>query len=145
MHSVRAGFAAAVVGASLMVPAVAVAAPTVSVAPTAQLSPEGASVLVPVTLTCDPGTQASISVGVAQSSAKRLLRATGSSGIPPSGSLITCDGTAQVVPIRATVSGDAPMKPGKAEVTATVFQSTAVPPFQQLTATAGPQALSLKK
>ena len=141
----RAGLVTSLAVVSLTAPGLAAAAPSVSVAPTAQLSPEGASVLVAVTLTCDPGTQAQLSVALAQSSGKRLLRASGSSGVPPSGTLIACDGTALVVAIRATVSGASPMKQGKAEVTATVFQSTSVPPFQTLTATAGPQEVMLKK
>ena len=145
MRVFRAVLLTALVVASLAVPAVAAAAPSVSVAPTGQLSPEGASVLVSVTVTCDPGTQAQVSVALAQSTGKSLLRASGSSGVPPSGSLIVCDGSALVVPIRATVSGASPLKQGKAEVTATVSQSTTVPPFQTLTATAGPQQLVLKK
>ena len=128
--------------ASLAFPAVATAAPSVSVAPSAQLSPEGASAALSVTVTCDAGAQSSVFVTLAQSSGKHLVQASGSSGVPPSGTLLLCDGTPQLVTIRAALPPGAtrPFKAGNAEVTATVNQFN---PF--LTASTGPQEVRLRK
>ena len=130
--------------ASLAVPAVAAAAPSVSAAPTGQLSPEGASAALSVTVTCDAGTQSSVFVSLAQSSGKHLVQASGSSGIPPGGALLMCDGTSRLVTIRAALPLGAarPFKAGKAEVTATVNQFNPVT-FQSLTASTGPQEVRL--
>lgn len=145
MRSLRVVSVTSVITASLAVPAVAAAAPSVSVAPTAQLSPEGASAALSVTVTCDAGTQSSAFVSLAQSSGKHLVQATGSSGVPPSGSLLVCDGTPRLVSIRAALPQGAtsPFKTGKAEVTATVSQFNPVT-FQSLTASTGPQEVRLK-
>jgi hypothetical protein len=100
-----------------------------------------------VTVTCDAGTTASVSVSLAQSSGKRLVSASGSSGVPPGGSLIVCTGAPQLLTIRAVLPAGAttPLKPGPAEMTATVFQSDPANPFGSLTATAGPQEVRLRK
>ena len=145
MRFVRTSLATTIVVASLAIPAVATAAPSVSVAPTAQLSPEGASAALFVTVTCDAGAQSSVSVLLAQSSGKHLVQATGSSGVPPGGTLLVCDGMPQLVTIRAALPSAAtrPFKAGKAEVTATVFQF--VPFMPTLTASTGPQEVRLLK
>ena len=132
--------------ASLAVPAVAAAAPSVTVAPAAQLSPEGASAALAVTVTCDVGTQGFVFVSLAQSSGKHLVQASGSSGIPPSGTLLVCDGTSQAVTITALLPLEAsrPLKAGKAEVTATINQFNPAT-FQSLTASTGPQEVRLLK
>ena len=142
----RVSFVIALAVAWLAGPAVAAAAPSVSVAPTGQLSPEGASAAVSVTVTCDPGWRSSVSVSLAQSSGKHLVQASGSSGIPPSGTLLVCDGTPHIVSIRAAVPQGAtrPLKAGKAEVTATVFAFDPVT-SQSLSASTGPQEVRLLK
>jgi hypothetical protein len=87
----RAGPMAALVAASLVVPSVAAADPTASVAPTGKLGPEGASATVLVTGSCDPiATSVSIAVQLAQSTGKRLVLANGSA---PGPQPIVCDGT----------------------------------------------------
>ena len=108
-------------------------------------SVEGASALLSVTATCDPGFQAIVSVSVVQSNKKLLVRGSGSTGVPPSGSLIVWQGTPHVIPVRANITGTTPLKKGRAEVTATISQNTSVPPFQSASATVGPQVLVLEK
>jgi hypothetical protein len=140
--------AIAAAAASLAASATAAAAPSVSVASEGQLGPEGASAVVLVTASCDPGaTVQAISVSIAQTTGNRLVQGSGGVGGAFGGTPIVCDGTPQLVPltVRPTaVSGVAlrPFKQGGAAVTATVSESG---PTGFLTATVGPVEIRLKK
>jgi hypothetical protein len=81
MRSFRITSVTALVAASLAVPAVAAAAPTVSVASTGQLGPEGATAVIRLTVTCDPGaTNPGAFVSIAQTTGNRLLQGGGGNG-----------------------------------------------------------------
>lgn len=148
MRSFRITSVAALVAASLAVPAVAAAAPTVSVAPTGQLGPERATAVIRLTVTCDPGaTNPGAYVSIAQTTGDRLLEGGGGNGGTFGGDPIVCDGAPQLVPITVApnfVSGVPlrPFKRGGAAVTATVSE---LGPSGYLSASAGPQEIRLKK
>jgi hypothetical protein len=118
--------ATAAVVAALAVPRVAAAAPTVSVAPTDQLGPEGASAVLFITASCDVGDQAQLFVTLSQASGKRLVQGTGSEfGADVNGQFV-CDGTPQLIPLPVGVT-TAPLKQGKAAVTRSSPSSVRMP------------------
>ena len=137
----------AVALASLSGAAPALAAPSLSVDPTGQLGPEGATAVVLVTVTCDPGsTNTGLSVSLAQATGNRLLQGSGFAG-GFNGTPIVCDGTPQLVPVTVrpnAVSGTPlrPFKTGGAAVTAT-FGSSGPSGFTSLTV--GPQEIRLRR
>ncbi len=142
MRRLRSACVVTVAVASLALPAVAAGAPTVSVSPTGQLGPEGASAVVSVTASCDPGTFSSaVSVTVVQAQGKRLVQGSGSSGGTMGGAPLVCDGTPQLVPVTVRVF-NAPLKSGRVAVTASVSQSG---PTGFITTTVGPLEAVLKK
>jgi hypothetical protein len=104
--------------AALAVPAAAAAAPTVAVAPSAQLGPEGASAIVTLTASCDSGTTAFGNATLSQSTGNRLVQGFAMMFGSP---LLVCDGTPRAVPATMSVS-NAPLKSGKAVVTATISE-----------------------
>lgn len=146
MRSLRVVYVTTLVVASLALPAVAAAAPSVSVNPTGQLGPEGATAVFFVTASCDPGaTNAVISVSIAQSTGWRLVQASGGSGSTFGGTPLVCDGNPQLVPITvrvSTVPVPMPLKVGKVAVTASVSEFG---PTGFLSATVGPLEGVLKK
>jgi hypothetical protein len=148
MRPLRIAFATALAVASLAVPAVAAADPTVSVLPTGELGPEGATAVVFVSASCDPGASSlSISVSVAQSSGRRLIQGSGSVGFMFGTVPLVCDGTSQLVPITVApnvfgVANPAPLKSGKAAASASMSEFG---PSGYVTVSDGPEEISLKK
>jgi hypothetical protein len=134
--------------ASLAVPTAAVAAPSISIDSTGQLGPEGATAIVFVTVSCDPGTTGpSISVSLAQSTGKILVEGSGTVGGMFGGGPIVCDGTSQSIAVTVrpnVVSGGTlrPFKQGGAAATATL---SGFGPTGFFSITAGPQEIRLKK
>jgi hypothetical protein len=146
MRPIRLTCAAALAAASLAVPAVAAAAPTVSVAPTGQLGPEGVSATIVVTAACDAGAQSAVlSVTVEQAASKRLVTGSGSIGFMGLGTIV-CDGAphdvAVVVNAATYVPNPAPFRSGKAAVTASLSDSG---PSGYESASTGWVEVSLKK
>ena len=142
MRRLRGLSVATLVVASLAVPAVAAAAPTVSVAPVGQLGPEGASATIFVTASCDAGaTNPVLVVSLVQSQGKRLVQGSGGMGSTFGPGAIECDGTPKLVPILVRVN-TAPLRKGKVAITASVYESG---PTGSLSATVGPLEARLKK
>lgn len=132
-----------VLAGALIAPAAAVAQPTLSIAPTAQLGPQGASAVISVDYSCDSGSDyATIYVVLAQSNGNRLVRADGSASVYPYGTLV-CDSTTHTAQITVTDYYNSPLKQGKATATATLTEYD-YDTGQSYTATAT-QQVSLKK
>jgi hypothetical protein len=103
---------------------VASASHTVEVGDTGTLVAKGAAVVVPVTVTCQPGTTPfppfpfpggpSVSVTLTQRTGNRIAQGFG-------GAPVVCDGTPQTVNVQLTAS-QAPFKHGPAAVTASLTQ-----------------------
>ena len=117
--------AAAAASAALLVGSAtgASATHTVEIGDTGTLLAKGAAVIVPVTVTCGPGTlppfpvpgpSSSLSISITQRSGNRIAQGYG-------GAPVTCDGTAQTVDVLVTANA-APFKHGTAVVTVTMFE-----------------------
>jgi hypothetical protein len=118
MGYLRTALVAAVLTVAFIVPSAASAqVNTVGTGTTAQLGPEGATVIVPVIVNCLPNfVIGSANLGVVQSSGKSLTQGFG--GVSTS---IACTGTDQTVSVTVTTFSAAPYKQGRASASGSVF------------------------
>ncbi len=105
--------AAAVVGLCVSPSGAPAQVQQVSISPTVQLGPEGATATVLVTVRCTEGYAGFVDVFVAQTKGGRLAPGFGTTEV-------TCTGLAESLTVPISFSGLA-LKPGKATATATVF------------------------
>jgi hypothetical protein len=108
---------AVVLTAAFIAPSAASAQLATARTGTAQLGPEGATVIVPVIVNCVPNFLMHVSsLNVVQSTGSRLTQGFG--GEPTD---IACTGTDQTVSVTVGTFSAAPYKPGKASASGSVF------------------------
>jgi hypothetical protein len=140
MGYLRTALVAAVLTVALIVPSTASAqVATGRIGTTAQLGPEGATVIVPVIVNCLPNFVMHVSsVNVVQSSGKRLTQGFG--GSSPD---IACTGTDQTVSVTVTTFSAVPFKQGRAAASGSVF--TINPAGFFVNVDFGPQEIRIRK
>jgi hypothetical protein len=117
MRYLRTALVAAVLTAAFIVPSAASAQLATARTGTAQLGPEGATVIVPVIVNCLPNFVMHVSsLNIVQSTGSRLTQGFG--GDPTD---IACTGTDQTVSVTVTTFSAAPYKQGRASASGSVF------------------------
>lgn len=143
MRNLRAAIITALVGAALAVPSSALAQIDSLSISDGQLGPEGATVVVTLTVQCQPGWNIAFgSVSVAQSIGHKLVQGSGFFSNPFPG--VPCTGAPQSQTVTASTFGPLAFKQGKAAATGSlaVFDpSTGTLVSESI----GPEAIRLRK
>lgn len=138
MRYLRAALVLAALAVALLAPSVASAQiNAVQIGPTATLGPEGATVIVPVTVNCDAGYQGSVYVRLRQAQGRRLIDG---SGYAP----VSCDGSTQTLTVIVWNESGIRFKQGSAAASGNlyVFDPTTGTSYYQDVA---PQAIQIRK
>jgi hypothetical protein len=135
MNYLRGLTATAALAVALVIPGSALAANAMEIGATATLGPEGATVTVPVTVSCEPGYYDSygyVSINLSQASGHRLTQGSGYASVE-------CTGSAETVQVEVgNFPGVNTWKKGKATVSGSVYSSGG-------SSSVGPQEIQISK